>query len=179
MIKYYKIISNVNRELSDDKSLYWTPADSDCKGYTCKQLPINPDFQDEVYTKDSKFGALFAAHVDADIEFSKAGDSYTKFSLQDGSTWAISFAEGTPNVEFMIDINGEGNPPDCLFEFGCRNKVDRFCFAIPTTGGQVVGNDPLTVAYLKNSIKLNNKKKDYSAAKADKTIYSYRESAMQ
>ena len=177
VLKYHKVISEINNELYNDKSLYMdNMASSICEGYNCTAEPTNPDYKDKGIKNDKKFGALFVDKMDSVV--SEYVGNPTSFSLADGSTWAISWKQDSGNIEIMIDINGVANQPNCLYMDGCK-KIDRFNFMIDCETGKLTGNDPITVAYLKNPLKLNDKKADYKTAKEDKTVYKYREDAIR
>ncbi len=175
VLKYHKVISEINNELYNDKSLYIDNMDeAECIGYNCTIEPINPNYKDKGIEKDKKFGALFVDKMDSVVSESIGNPTY--FILADGSTWAISWKQDSGNIEIMIDVNGDTseNQPNCSYLQGCK-KIDRFNFMIDCETGKLTGNDPITVAYLKNPLKLNDKKADYKTAKEDKTVYKYRE----
>ena len=159
VLKYYKLMNDVSQEMLNDQSLYIS--EDECVAFYCTQKPINEKYQDDLYKGQSKFGALFVEHVQANTTELTKNSSGAFFYLDDGSYWAFDWSS-FDYVDVMVDINGKHNSSDCFF------------FAIPKNGGQVRGNDPLSVAYIKNASKLNCKKEDYETAKKDNTHYGYR-----
>lgn len=179
VLKYHKVISEINNELYNDKSLYIDNMDgAECIGYNCTTKPTNPKYIDQNIEGYQKFGALFVDKMDSVVSEDIGNPTY--FNLADGSTWAISWKQDSGNIEIMIDVNGDANQPNCLYiDIDVCKKIDRFNFMIDCETGKLTGNDPITVAYLKNPLKLNDKKADYKAAKEDKTKYNYRVDAIR
>ena len=108
-------------------------------------------------------------------DIAKEGSNAYVFELVDGSKYyckpklAFSFLEGNDLViikqeyEITIDTNGDDGPNAIATKD--LKKPDRFKFNVDNFGKITgVDKDPLTIQYLKNPNKLNDKKADYKAA---------------
>ena len=177
VLKTYKIISDTNRELLEDPSLNWRmdmggdPCDN---GLWCTGVPFNPKYKDHrLYSlPNTKYPYLFASKLElADGPSDISTDPIT-FETTDGKLWAISIleSEGGEDLGFTVNVKLDKNSAkDCVYSEDCK-KPDTFQFYVDKGGG-VLGNDPLTTAYLRNKSKLNDKKNDYATAAADTTKY--------
>lgn len=163
VLKCYKTIVDINKEILSDSSLYWTPADSDCVGLDCDQMPINPEFAKSKYSGEDKYLLLFTSKLDSDFSGNiGSGQSEVSFRTPDGNDWNVVHL-GSYNYTITVDLDDSANSTNAVYD-ATTKKPDRFSFYI-SSDGKVTGNDPLTKAYLKNPHKLNDKKKDYEAAK--------------
>ena len=162
VLKCYKTIVDTNNELLNDPSLYWTPDDEDCLGFGCVQKPIDPKYKDNNNIFGvNKYLLLFADKLENDVDSSLfPSKSGVKFNTPDGLYWTLT-AASNGEYNMTIDLNGSEGPNA---SYSTTQKPDIFTFKV-SESGKVSGNDNLTKAYLKNPHKLNDKKKDYEAAK--------------
>ena len=158
VLKVYKVVTDINETLLDDYTLYFKDEDNTTLlGFDRTQQPTIEPYNSELYEGYSKYQALLAAHLKIRSSNLVAG-SNGSFVTEDGINWTF-----TGPRAFTIDINPAGK--NCSFGKNCQTP-DQFSF-VTNANGVVVGNDPLTKAYLANPFKLNNRKADYAKAKSD------------
>lgn len=163
VLKYHKIISDINNNLINNPGIYWQPADADCEGLACTQQPVAPPYDSDIkYSGSNKYPNLLKDNLDVAVDNS---DSATiKFMTKDGSEWLLdggSAAEASFNI--IIDFNGSDKGKNCYYSSSCK-KPDSCNFKVDQAG-KVSGDDSLTKAYLANPYKINDKKNDFEAAK--------------
>lgn len=183
VIKAHKILSEVTHELLNDPALYrdekCNAFDANdevvCYGLASAENPlIEPYNTDEKYTDFGKYGMLLASKMELEGEpdYQDSGHKII-FSTIDGTKWTIEDSTDghlTANgnnygyeVEYIVEIDLNGDElPNKLASKDFKNP-DLFKFNVDTYG-KVTGKDPLTIQYLKNPTKFNNKKADYEAA---------------
>ena len=182
VLKVYKTVHSINKELLNDRSLYIEGEynNNKCTGFGCQNLPSNPDKNDAKYQGSQKYPHLLIDHLDViDINYPDSSQpSLVEFKTSDGVTWKFTFAS-RPKVsenpikygyktKFYVDFSTDGS--GCIYDNSCL-KPTRFRFDM-NAQGKLVGDDPLTKAYLENPYKLNDRKKDYARAKEIKASKS-------
>lgn len=157
VLKAYKTLNDLNKELLDNHAYYWIPSDSDCVGFSCQQEPLAPDLKNKGFSGAGKYPLLLAHHMSLD-----GAASATSFKTIDGITWTFSgdFSSTTSLMTVKIDLKDDANSVE--YSPGVKNP-DTFSFEIDTRGF-VYGKDALTKAYLANPHKFNDKRADYRAA---------------
>ena len=86
------------------------------------------------------------------------------FETPDGSFWNI---EDNVNNGYTVSIRIKPTKSNCSYSANCNTAkdIDTFVFKIDSDG-EVSAGDPLTDAYLRNSLKMNDKKEDFDTAKS-------------
>jgi hypothetical protein len=149
----------------------------------CKEMPINPNFQNQDFEGQNKFAHLFFEKMESVTNKTNVASGIS-FETADGSEWYIaditydfdtrtwSWNNNNLNaIGITIDINGPNQGPnlDYLTNSSITDssrelrKTDQFCFVISESGIVYPGED-LTRAYLLNPNKLNDKKRDFDCA---------------
>ena len=167
VIKVHKILTDINKELLNDPSLYYKqptpPGDPHLKGLnqTGRVLREPLLLNQDLYQGKSKYIALLAGEymkTDAMSPPVIAQDSDNgSFVTIDGIEWVFT------GFNFYIDLNENGE--NCSYNSSSCLRPDRFNFIIDPDTGNITGGDPLTRAYLANPENLNDKKADYKTAK--------------
>lgn len=159
-LKAHKMLSDVNTELLNNQALYWLGGGtSTCKGFVCTAKPRS-GYSADIYSGNSKYLALVIAHMNVIDSSKTVGSSKGSFETADGMTWDVDGAS------VVVDVDKNGS--NCFWSSTCT-KPDRFKFIVNLENGEVIGNDPLTQAYLANPLKLNDRKKDLKVAKDNTT----------
>lgn len=172
VLKVYKVLSSINRDLISDKGLYYSNncRDNNKVGLECTDTPLAAPYKDnDDYSGDSKYIKLLAASLKGS-ELSSVNGAQGKITTQDGYVW-----EFTSATELTVDVNPNNDGKNCSYSSTCK-KPDQFKFKINLRNGSVEGNDPLTLAYLANSYRLNDRKKDLKTAKSISSSDSKKES---
>jgi prepilin-type N-terminal cleavage/methylation domain-containing protein len=185
VIKYQKVLSDLASEIATNLSYSWIPSDTQlyCVGFGCYDEP--PVLLGDSYTGVNKFRDILWTKLDGEKE---ADENY--FNTTDGVR--IKYTSKNPTLKMniggiassseiyshqfldsiiTIDVDGENEGNNCVYSSSCK-KPDQFKFWI-NTYGKVEANDPLTAAYIKNSSKLNDRKKDVATASKDDYNYDY------
>lgn len=140
VLKYHAMIGNTIDEL------YNTQFDGD-KGYRAPFTQQNGDFSCEGLACIVGFDAMFRERV---ID-----------NISDGSSWTMA---GDAVNGYTITIDIDSNKPAKTFTAADTKNINTHSFRIDKYG-DVTGNDPLTRAYLRNPLNMNDRKADYEAAK--------------
>lgn len=82
----------------------------------------------------------------------------------DGSSWFLS---QNPTGNYSVVINTNGMMSQAYPSASKPSKATSFIFGIEESGS-VTAKDPLTDAYLRNPLNMNDRKTDYAWAKANK-----------
>ena len=158
VLKVYNTLLKVNQEMIEDPGLY-TGED----GFKDTSAPNNPDYSS--CTSGTKYACILVKKLEAqDINIS--GTKYT-FKTDDGIKWEIS----SPQV--LIITEDDGKTP-CTYSSTCK-KPKAFSFIVILHTGDVIGQDPLTQAYILNPYKMSDKKKDYDKAATLKAVSTNQE----
>lgn len=161
-----KIVKTVEQILDDD-SIYNCPEDSENEGFACQDKPDSVEFNDNIYSGDTKFEQIVAYK----LGLKETNDSEDlKWKESNGSTWDFEKKGNNNSAYYIITIDTDGKKGSNKY-YGENNttKPDRFRFKVNNYGG-VIGYDAMTEAYLRNSLKLNASEEDEkSAAKIAKT----------
>ena len=173
VLKYHKVLSDICQELINDKSLYWEEENSGkpCHGFGCTQQPMYAPYNgDSKYKDSSKLTSLIFDKLEGVAEDSN------HFTTSDGVNIITNSYSPNSSGDFitydMVVYVKFRNHEDNIITFASNNKkYNTFVYWIDTNG-KVHANDSLSVAYLKNPTKLNDKHTDIKAAKADKKSYS-------
>lgn len=170
VLKYYKMISDITTDLLNNPGIYWVPAGNYCKGLGCAQQPLVPPYNEGYFSYYCKYSRLLAANMELVEDVPESTGNTITFKTIDGTDWYAweNALGGTDNFSAYLemDLNGKDQGVNCYYTSRCR-KPDTFRFHIDTYG-KITGADPLTRAYLNNRYKLNDKRKDYRTAAADK-----------
>lgn len=174
VLKAYKTITDMNNEFLNDPGLYFSDG-GDCVGIGCTQAPSS--VTGEKYGLRIINGRIVGRNNDSDkyrnLIWARLGDitpiatnGNAAATLADGSTWYINPTEdedgNISGYSINIDVNGPDKGVNESFALGV-SKPDTFKFNIDLNG-RVTGDDALTIAYLANPSKLNDKKKDRETA---------------
>ena len=168
VLKVYKVLSSINRDLISDKGLYYCQ-DNNQVGLECTGQPLAPSYDKDYFSGNSKYIRLLAASLKGS-ELSSVNGAQGKITTKDGYVW-----EFTSATELTVDVNPNNDGKNCSYSSTCK-KPDQFKFKINLRNGSVEGNDPLTLAYLANSYRLNDRKKDLKTAKSISSSDSKKES---
>ena len=153
VIKAYKTLSDINQELLDDPSIYFS--DGNCVGFNCTNNPYIKEYENISFdTAIEKYRKLLKLKMHTDDSSSTNYD----FVTSDGIAWKIEdgFKVTIHDAEEEGTLYIYGDP-------GC-SKPNQFKFSVNPASGKVTGEDNLTKAYLKNPHKLNDRKNDYLEA---------------
>ena len=185
VIKYQKVLADLAGEIASDPALSWRPIGVQpyCIGLGCYEAaPVEADYNSPDFTGMYKFRDILWRKLDGSresdekhfntsdgvrIEFETKNPTITLNveGISSGSSYPHQLLDGI----VTIDVDGEYEGENCVYSSSCK-KPDQFKFWI-NTYGKVSACDPLTAAYLKNSSKLNDKKKDLATASKD--TYDY------
>ena len=152
VLKIHKTVSQINVELLGDPGLYLNRGGEDyeqCEGFECREQPLASPFNMPKYSGSNKYKTLLMEHLNA------TGTS-TEFTTPDGAKWTF-----TGEFSFTVDVDSKGK--DCVGSSSCK-KPDQFKFIVEPTNGNVEGGDLLTIQYLDNPHKLNDRDNDYRKA---------------
>ena len=169
VLKYYKTINEINSELLNNNSFYWTPYDRNCSGLECDQEPIECPYSgdEENYCEfcvgNMKYPLLFIKKMDSFVEKGNVEKDSLTVELRDSSTWTIEKAEKAGEYTISIDINGANKGPNTSWVDNKKNP-DTFVYNILSSGSIVTTEDKLLQTYLRNPYDLKNKRKDYKTA---------------
>ena len=164
VLKVYKTVRDTNQILLNDKSLYLP--NGNCVGFECLANPLNPKYaKDGTYEKwlygtPAKYGLLFSDQLET-TDRKTIGNSKNEVTTVDGLNWTIERQSAGKEV-ITIDTDPSSTSRNCSYSEDCKNP-DLFIFNVDNLG-IVKGADPLTKAYLLNSYKLNDRKKDLQIA---------------
>lgn len=140
VIKAYNTLTNVTQEILNNPSYYEFNENGFYRNISSKSFP-----------------ELVYEHMNTDGAYT--GSTFNlNYTTVDGTYWMV-----TGNT-FTIDINGTSKGSNCFYSPTTCKKPDRFAFIIDPSSGEILGSDRLTMAYLLNPYKLNDKKADYKRA---------------
>jgi prepilin-type N-terminal cleavage/methylation domain-containing protein len=177
VIKAHKILSDVTSEMLNNPALYrdancesWpgiqtVGTDDVCVGLGNGDMPLAEPYNTDDYKYEAKYPRLLAARLELAEDIDVNGKIST-FTSIDGLYWTIELASGgivnkkhKEEYGITIDLDGPDKGENSIAKSGVK-KPDQFQFIVDTYGN-VSGKDTLTKNYLKNSMKLNDKKTDY------------------
>ena len=167
VLKAYKTLTDINKELIEDNSLYMT--DETCEGFDCIQQPLNPAYSDSKYSGDTKYFNLFLDKLNSYSIVQQVSKGSCTFTTEDGMEWYFLFTEGYPSqtdFKLRLYLNTDSSKERCSYfsNQGCK-KYNTHAFVIDSYGiVEVPLGDCLTRAYLENPTKLNGKKEDLARA---------------
>ena len=164
VIKAYKTLSDINQELLDDPSIYFS--DGNCVGFDCINEHYIEEYKDvEVSTAIEKYRGLLKLKMHTDDSSSTDYD----FETSDGIAWKIGKDEDeNEDEDFKVTIHDAEEETLCMYGNSGCSKPNQFKFSVNPASGKVTGEDNLTKAYLKNPHKLNDRKNDYLEASSIK-----------
>lgn len=191
VLKNYKILNETTKALLNDPMYYYDYIEETGIYFKRQGLAANSDYNvtyfvglkndmsiNEYRTKyngSQKYCYLLYEKMETTGDIAKEGSNAYVFELVDGSKYyckpepVISDYESDSllilkqGYEITIDTNGDDGPNAIATKD--LKKPDRFKFKVDNFG-KITGaeEDPLTIQYLKNPNKLNDKKADYKAA---------------
>ncbi len=166
VLKLSKVLEETNTDLLSNPTLYST--DGSCEGFACQSLPLDSPYNSDTnYQGTTKYPYLLAAHLQIVDTPDVSGQDVT-FRTVDNVDWTVtSVSTGLSMIVF--DLNGTDEGENCIYSSSCK-KPDRFRFLV-TPDGNLLPDDALTEAYINNSTKLNDKKKDLLTAKNSTKTY--------
>ncbi len=163
VIKIYKTIADINESLLNNPSLYYSGG-SNCQGFACFQQPLDSPYNiDSKYSGNTKYPYLLASHLQTTKDPVASGTGI-KFTTVDGIDWYVGYSSSLNKIQIEVDLNGD-EEPNKVYSTKC-DKPDTFMFTLNPPDGKLQPGDALTDAYLKNPVKLNDKKKDYKTAES-------------
>lgn len=189
VLKNYKILNETTKALLNDPMYYYDYIVDTMIDIKRQGLAANDDWEgnrfvglrndmniSEYRTKyhgSQKYCYLLYEKMETTGDIAKEGSNAYVFELVDGSKYyckpefVLSFLESNTllnlkqEYEITIDTNGDDGPNAIATKD--LKKPDRFIFKVDNFG-KITGGEPLTIQYLKNPYKLNDKKADYKAA---------------
>jgi len=165
VLKAYKTLTDINKELIEDNSLYMT--DGTCEGFNCIQQPLNPAYSDSKYSGDTKYFNLFLDKLNSYSIVQQVSKGGCTFTTEDGMEWWFLFYAGYPSqtdFNLRLILNTDSSKEGCAYYMDCKN-YNTHIFHIDSYGTvQIPAKDYLTKAYLENPHRLNGKKKDLARA---------------
>ena len=178
VLRTQKMLTEINRELLNDKGIYYETYDDNdnkptCQGFACLRKPLKEPYNDNKYSDNKKFVNILADKLDYDAfqDSSLEGEEGDYFYTKDGAYWKISKSDitindGVDNIEIglLVDFGGTVAGVNCLYDQDSCPNPDRFEFTIDTYG-KITGSDSLTKAYLENPDKTNDRSVDFARAK--------------
>ena len=177
-LKYQKMITEINAELLNNRSLYENGKFD--KDYDYAQtrdeslLFLNKNGKEYKYLKENKYAYLFMKNLTkendwqfSDLTSNPGGDFTNKkviFKTADGIEWTINdtSGDGTPD-SIGIDINGFEEGPNKYSATNIKSP-DQFVFKIDSETGMAKCDekqDKITCRYLACPYYMNNKRLDY------------------
>lgn len=170
VLRYNKLIDNAIVELLNADGIYNNELATNASGevavdadgnpyYSCKGLQCTAAITYGPYaglcSGTTKLSCLLKSKLDIN-----ASNKFT-----DGSVWNIS-NDLLPTI--TVTLSNMPAKRQCTYNASSCKKPGSFSFKVSDEYGNVVGNDPLTRAYMANPIELHNKKVDFAAAAANK-----------
>lgn len=167
VLKIYKNISEITDDLLKDSTVYYRV--QDCTGLQCTGMPRASEYQNAKYEGANKYVNLLAANLQLSEENPTFSGNTAKFTTMDGVEWSFKLPQGgSYNQTLTVDLNGSDKGKNCHYGEDCK-KPDQFIFTI-LESGKIIGADPLTIAYLNNPLKLNDKKADLQMAEETSSL---------
>ena len=192
VLKAYNTITSINQMLLNNPRLY--PGEGDCNvresGFECTQdiidrdnyirekigwIANDPNTFAIVFVGDRKYVNLVGMNMEVPAsEIPNSPEIFADsnmFMTEDGLLWRFERQSAHQDYVITIDTNATGRanaeriPPNCSFD-ECQNptKADLFRF-YSDQFGRVVGDDPLTCAYLENPNNLSDRNADIAKAR--------------
>lgn len=183
VLKVHKTVQDINFVLLDNTSLYYAQSNDDSvtslfrsgSGFVAPVGDVHPGvgFNStlETYGRtpavsgSGKYLALLTDNLELVSDSLINNRGIGSFRTRDGLSWSFNY------LHFTIDVNGFDNTPNCSYTANCP-RPDRYDFLIDIENGNVLPNDPLTEAYLRNPDKMNDKARDFAQAE-DKLSNDY------
>lgn len=160
-LKYAKLISEINADLLNNRSLYVEGA------FKNTGEPLDPEFwsllssSEKQKLKMNKYGYLLKKNLEVADEGPLTAETFA-FKTADGYQWNITCRNQVPKV-ITIDMNGSLEGPNKYGSANVKNP-DKFSFLIDEDTGAAECDkdiDPITCRYLECPFYMNNKKLDY------------------
>ena len=169
VINLYQAIASTTDTLLNDNSIYYQKgSDDNCRGLGCQYIPLTSPYNKAIFNGKLKYGYLLATHLNVSDMTAVTTGNTVEFQTNDNVNWTIQTNNIGESI-ITLDLNGTDGK-NCSYNKTLCPKPDQFEFFV-SQYGKIIGNDPLTTAYLGNSLKLNDKKKDYAAAFSDTETY--------
>ncbi len=169
VINLYQAIASTTDTLLNDNSIYYQKgSDDNCRGLGCQYIPLASPYNKAIFNGKLKYGYLLATHLNVSDMTAVTTGNTVEFQTNDNVSWTIQTNNIGESI-ITLDLNGTDGK-NCSYNKTLCPKPDQFEFFV-SQYGKIIGNDPLTTAYLGNSLKLNDKKKDYAAAFSDTETY--------
>lgn len=170
VLKLYKIITDANRDLLNDRGAYINysdPTNTECVGFECTNAVANPEYvdsNDDPISGSSKYAKLMA-HYKLDCTQISDIEEEVDFFTTDQMWWFFNgqTVGNDYNITITIDTNLPTFSPNCTYSNDCQNP-DTFIFRVDPRTGVVTGIDPLTRAFLENPLKINDRRRDRERA---------------
>lgn len=158
-------ISNAVANLLNQDTLYNCDPDKDLEGLACDGKVDGGTSE----SGDKKFENLMAEELGL-VAFSNADFNWKS---SNGSLWQFAKVGNGNDAYYIItiDLNGSKSPNEVFS--ATQEKPDQFKFKVGNYG-EVVPNDALTEAYLRNSLKSNLRSVDHETAKKLLTTKTYK-----
>ena len=168
VINLHKAVASATDSFLDNKAIYYPKGNNDiCKGLACQYQPLVAPYNSNTYQGKSKYGYLLASNLNVQGDITSS-EGTLSFVTTDGVSWTIQSNNIGESI-ITMDLNGNSGK-NCSYNKTLCPKPDQFEFFVGQYG-DIKGNDPLTTAYLGNSLNLNDKKTDYNTASSDKNTY--------
>lgn len=181
VINLVNAISELNQNLLGNQDIYYverTAIDSDtsqegleeerpsCYGFGCTNKPLTSEFTYEGESKYISFVEYYlsksgvSATPSSDKEFKCSSKANCHFVSKKGTA-----DDSIPdlNTQLTITILPDKGDKNCHYSSDCKKSPNQYRFFIDTFG-TVKPADPLSEAYLKNPLNMNQRKHDYSKA---------------
>lgn len=148
VLKTYKVIRDINEEIKNDKRVWSDSAD-------------NGNWNHITF---DNYTERFQASLETSLTCAR-GARPCRFNTIDGKSWSISNNPvGSQNAIITVDFEPNNNN-HCSFGQAACTAPTMFEFSVDSLNLQASGQDALTIEYLANPNKLNDKKADYKKAK--------------
>lgn len=155
VLKTYKIITDINNEIKEDKSVWQEAQDAANQGMGWSG----------VLTNGNDYPNLVFAQLNTVPDSRRNTARGIEFDTTNGIHWIVEDPDGGYGT-ITVDLMNEKRE-HCTYNSGSCRKPGRFRFLVDASTLNIKPGDPLTAAYLANPNKLSDKKTDYQTAKAN------------
>ena len=153
VLNCYKQAQDATAEILSTRGVYYKIDETEAVGLQLTAQPVVAPYNSDKFAGSNKYKNLL---------FDKLGIDENGLAV-DGTVWTIVGDGKTPIEEYFITIDIDSKGKDCTFSDNCAHP-DTFGFKVDKYGN-ILGNDPLSKAYLLNRNNFNDKKYDYNNAK--------------
>jgi len=173
LLNLVNTISELNQNLLGNQDIYFVPRDQDgkptCYGFGCTDKPLTSEF---TYWGNSKYISFVEYYLSRDGETSAVASKEFKCTSKTKCHFVSKLGtadDGKPilNTELTITILPDKGSKNCYYSSSCKKSPNQYRLFIDTFGS-IKPADPLTEAYMRNPLNMNQRKKDYETAESFK-----------